>query len=117
MVRGDVDRGVPASALRIHLQAADSTTAAPAVEQIMISTRNLGRGRGTQGNVRWTIARRPGAAALELPATFPYGTVPPGFADSGPAPRLPNGEYELRVLAGGVWDVTPFQVTNQNTIE
>jgi hypothetical protein len=83
----------------------------------MVSTHSVGRGSGTQGNVHWAIARRPGAAALTLPTTIPYGTVPPGFADSGPAPRLPNGQYELRVLAGGVWDVTLFRVTNQNTIE
>ena len=116
-VRGDVERGVPANELRIHLRATDNRAAPIPVERVEISTRNLGRGRGTQGSMRWAIARRPDAAALLLPAVIPYGTVPPGFGDSGSAPRLPNGQYELRVMAGGVWSVTPFRVTDQNTIE
>lgn len=116
-VRGDVERGVLATALRIHVSATASAPTAPVVEQIQVSTRGTGRARGTQGHVEWSLARQRGAPAMELPAVIRYGVVPHGFGSSGPAPVLANGQYEVRVMSNGVWSVTPFRVTNQNTIE
>ena len=116
-VRGDVERGVPATQLRIHLVASDSTRPPVPVDQIEVTSRSRTRRGGPPGPLRWSIARRRGAPALPLPAIIPFGTVPEGFGDSGPAIPLPNGQYQLRVLAGGVWSVTSFRVTDDNRIE
>ncbi|HEX2779373.1 MAG TPA: hypothetical protein VHM30_07730 [Gemmatimonadaceae bacterium] len=115
-VLGDVRRGVPAAELIIRLTAAAGRTPA-AVERVEISTRGVGRSRGTQGHVEWAIARQSGAPAMRLPAEIRYGTVPPGFGSNGPAPVLANGHYELRVMAGGVWSVTRFNVSDINVVE
>jgi hypothetical protein len=116
-VRADVERGVPATELRFNLSATANAQTAPVVEQIQVSTRGVGRARGTQGHIEWALARQSGAPTLELPAVIRYGDVPQGFGSSGPAPVLANGQYELRVMANGVWSVAPFRVTGQNTIE
>ena len=116
-VRGDVERGVSATELSLHLSATANAQTAPVVEQIQVSTRGVGRSRGTQGHIEWALARQSGARPLELPAVIRYGVVPQGFGSSGPAPALVSGQYELRVMSSGVWSVVPFRVTNQNTIE
>ena len=116
-VRAEVERGVSATELRFVVSAMKGAQAAPVVEQLQVSTRGVGRAGGTQGHVQWALARQSGAPALELPAVIRYGVVPPGFGSSGPAPALVSAQYEVRVMANGVWSVATFQVTNQNTIE
>ena len=115
-VRADVSRGEPAAQLSIRLFSSDSTLAPVPVDVVQINIRHSVR-RAQAGEVLWAVALRPGTPALRLPALIAYGAVPKGYGSSGPAPVLVNGDYELRVNAGGVWTVTPFKINPSNVIE
>lgn len=115
-VLADVSRGGPAAQLSIRLSSSDSTLAPVPIDVVQINIRHSVR-RGQAGQVLWAVALRPGRPALRLPALIPYGTVPDGYGSSGPAPLLVNGDYEVRVNAGGVWTVTPFKINPLDVIE
>jgi hypothetical protein len=116
-VRAVVSRGVRADSLVIRLEAAGPAASAPAVEEIAVRLRNVGRAGGTSGAPYWYVARRPGAAPLALPADVRYGVVPPGFAEGQRPIGLPLGAYEVDVKAGSRRTTTYFRVTTADRVE
>lgn len=116
-VRAVVSRGVRADSLVIRLEAAGPGASAPAVEEIAVRLRNVGRAGGPPGAPYWYVARRPGAAPLALPADVRYGVVPSGFAEGQRPIGLPLGAYEVDVKAGSRRTTTYFRVTTADRVE
>jgi hypothetical protein len=116
-VRADVVHGAPANEISIRLWASDSTLAPAPVDYVQIAHATSGRGSAGISETIWAAAHIPGTPALRLPAMVQYGVAPSGYGSSGPAPVLPMGSYEVRVSAGGIVHVTPFQITALNVVE
>jgi hypothetical protein len=115
-VRVDVSRGVPSSELAITVSGVSQGEASAPVTVIQVASADV-RYLGSTRDAIWSVARRPDTPDVTLPMILRYGEVPTGYGGGGPAPRLTNGKYEVRVQSQGVWTSVKFRVTDVNTIE